>query len=114
MPTPTLRPAVAKTPIPTDEAACRRQGGIWQKGLITVCYHLPSTDGGQPCSDDSECQGWCDPSLSQEAAGEALQALLAGQALGLMTGTCSRTRGEGYAAWWHLSNGHLEFRADRE
>jgi hypothetical protein len=72
MPPPTRRPAAVKRAIPTDKETCLQMGGFWDipfcSGRVRPtnipqpersCWEVPTTDACQPCSDDSECEGWC-------------------------------------------------------
>lgn len=72
MPPPTRGPAAVKRAIPTDRETCLQMGGFWDipfcSGQVRPtsipqpersCWEVPTTDACQPCSDDSECEGWC-------------------------------------------------------
>jgi hypothetical protein len=94
---PTAGPRAASMHVPGNEAECLRLGGDWSKPPCTQlapgparceCWNLPASDAGRPCSDSGECQGWCDPNLTPEAASELLARQPEGQPL-FMTGTCS-------------------------
>jgi hypothetical protein len=69
MPRPTVGPASIKPVQPTNKAEYLQRGGTWQgthTGVI-VEWHcsLYTTDGGKPCSDGSECEGYCAPDLDE-------------------------------------------------
>jgi hypothetical protein len=72
MPPPTHRPAAVKRAIPSDKEACLEAGGFWDIPFCTglmrptnippperFCWEVPTSDACRPCSDDSECEGWC-------------------------------------------------------
>jgi hypothetical protein len=72
MPSPTRAPAVVKRAIPTDKETCLQMGGFWDTPFCTglmrptdipppelSCWEVPTADACRPCSDDSECEGWC-------------------------------------------------------
>jgi hypothetical protein len=54
--------------IPTTKEACESSGGSWGPiGLSeTLACVMPTADGGQECSDSSECQGACVAELTQD------------------------------------------------
>ncbi|MDE3090102.1 MAG: hypothetical protein KGJ80_12035 [Chloroflexota bacterium] len=64
--TPTARPTKSLVDLPKDKATCEAQGGKWGRiGLApTESCNLPTSDGGQVCSDSSECEGLCIADLS--------------------------------------------------
>jgi hypothetical protein len=91
MPPPTSGPTAAQLQ-PTDEVSCRQAGGRWSGGVHwePMCLEFPTTDAGRPCSDGSECQGWCDPNI------DGPEEMLAKQPAGVplfMTGVCSEKAG---------------------
>ena len=92
MPKPTLGPTALPLAMATDEPSCERLGGRWSGGVHwePMCLEFPTTDAGRPCSDGSECQGWCDPNVGRP--GELLANQPAGLPL-LMTGVCSDEAG---------------------
>lgn len=102
VPRPTQGPTAVPLLRPADRASCQRQGGYWQQqntlNIPRGCYEVPAADAGKPCSDGSECQGWCDPNLGSDLPGELcpdwFDRVLHGQSAGgcppLMVGTCSR------------------------
>lgn len=50
-----------KINLPKTEKECLKQNGVWKKwGLFPkeTC-NLKTEDYGNPCFDNSECQGWC-------------------------------------------------------
>jgi hypothetical protein len=72
MPPPTRGPAAVKRLIPNDKETCLDKGGFWDRpfcsGLMRPtdipppegsCWEVPTSDACRPCSDDSECEGWC-------------------------------------------------------
>jgi hypothetical protein len=72
MPPPTRGPIAVKTVRPGDEVTCPQEGGGWFQQRVGIpywgCYGGHSTDAARPCSDESECQGWCEANLSRERA----------------------------------------------
>lgn len=52
-------PPVASAP--DTKAACEAAGGTWARfGLLaTELCNLPTSDAGQPCTDNSDCQSVC-------------------------------------------------------
>jgi hypothetical protein len=95
MPPPTRGPTAIKTARPGDEVTCLQEGGEWFQQRVGIpywgCYGGHSTDASRPCSDESECQGWCQANLTRERALELATNRPAGEPL-LMTGTCSGSR----------------------
>ena len=55
----------------TDQEECENTGGRWEQ-LPMMPYpgkwfcNLPTTDGGKPCRDNSECEGNCIATLTRE------------------------------------------------
>jgi len=49
----------------------------------------PTSDAGQPCADDDDCEGWCVVELSLEEE----RSVVDGECIE-RTGVCSATRGE--------------------
>jgi hypothetical protein len=92
IPRPTRGLTVVPLAMATDEPSCERMGGRWSGGVHwePMCLEFPTTDAGRPCSDGSECQGWCDPNLDKP--GELLKKQPARAPL-LMTGICSKKTG---------------------
>ena len=57
---PTDFPPGFPTPHPEELAACLADGGRWEVlGFSGPGCNLPTEDGGQPCSDISECESAC-------------------------------------------------------
>lgn len=54
--------------IPKTEEECLKQNGVWKKWALfpkETC-NLKTEDYGNPCFDNSECQGWCKVDLTQD------------------------------------------------
>lgn len=67
-PTPGARPTKPAISIPQDQATCLAQGGRWGRiglSLKEQC-NLPAPDAGQVCNDSSECTGLCLATLSEQ------------------------------------------------
>ncbi len=68
--TPTLQvfPTKVRTELPKDQSSCEAQGGKWGRigpSPVESC-NLRTSDGGQVCSDSSECEGLCIAELSPQ------------------------------------------------
>jgi hypothetical protein len=104
IPPPTRGPAAVERNRPMDESVCIRLGGTWSAFMCAGrfdalgCYRVPTSDAGRPCSDDSECQGWCDPNLTEATMREEWARRGQTAAPLPITGTCSRI------AWPHTGD----------
>jgi hypothetical protein len=80
VPPPTRGPAAVKRAIPADKETCLQMGGFWDIPFCSgqmrptdapppaqSCWEVPTADPCRPCSDGTECEGWCSvPTGGQE------------------------------------------------
>jgi hypothetical protein len=61
-----------KIPQLETQEDCETAGGSWEQlGMIGMGCNMPTIDGGQPCDDIKQCQGFClatDPNMVQTDA----------------------------------------------
>jgi hypothetical protein len=67
---------------PSTEEECTAAGGRWiqtMKGDRYYCV-LPTSDGGEPCTDSDQCESWCEAPADAQSGDQ-------------VTGTCSEWQG---------------------
>ena len=85
-------PCGKKYPIPKTKEECLRKGGVWKKmgpDPFETC-NIKATDRGTVCTDNSECEGWCQANITRDQ----LRTVMMGKLNIKGRGTCSVWRVE--------------------
>jgi len=85
-------PCGKKYPLPKTSEDCLKEGGVWKKmgpDPIETC-NIKTMDRGTICTDNSECEGWCQANLTRDQLQEGMQ----GKSLANRKGQCSVWRVE--------------------
>jgi len=64
-----------KKPIPKTKDACLLAGGVWKKlgpDPFETC-NIKASDRGTICTDNSECSGWCQSTLTRDQLREGMK-----------------------------------------
>lgn len=64
-----------KQPLPKNEKECQKIGGVWKKlgpDPFESC-NIKTADRGNICTDNSECEGWCQVDMSREELREGMK-----------------------------------------
>lgn len=68
-------PCGKKAPLPKSEVGCIKGGGVWKKmgpDPFETC-NIKATDRGTICTDNSECEGWCQANISRAELREGMR-----------------------------------------
>lgn len=59
---------------PETKRSCERDGGRWETGMTGEGFcNMPTSDGGDPCTDSEQCESYCVPPDDAEELAEAGQ-----------------------------------------
>lgn len=67
-------PCGKKEPLPKTKDACLQVGGVWKKQgpePFETC-NRKAADRGTICTDNSECEGWCQAEITKEQVREGM------------------------------------------
>lgn len=68
-------PCGKKKSLPKNKEECLQIGGVWKKlgpDPVESC-NIKAEDRGSICTDNSECEGWCQSDLSREQLQEGMR-----------------------------------------
>jgi len=68
-------PCGKKYPLPKTKDECIQKGGIWKKlgpDPVETC-NIKAADRGSICTDNSECEGWCQANMTREQLREGMR-----------------------------------------
>jgi len=71
-------PCGKKEPLPKTKETCLQKGGIWKKQgpePFETC-NIKAKDRGAICTDNSECEGWCQANISRDQLREGMRGKL--------------------------------------
>jgi len=71
-------PCGKKYPIPKTKEECLQKGGVWKKlgpDPWETC-NIKATDRGAVCTDNSECEGWCQANITRDQVREGMMGKL--------------------------------------
>ena len=71
-------PCGKKAPLPRTKEACFKIGGVWKKQgpeSFETC-NIKAADRGSICTDNSECEGWCQSNITRDQLREGMMGKL--------------------------------------
>jgi len=87
-------PCGKKVPLPKTKEDCILQGGVWKKlgpDPFESC-NIKAADRGTICTDNSECEGWCQADLTKDELRKGMSGKL-------------RSKGRGRCSVWRVELG---------
>jgi hypothetical protein len=96
-------PCGKKAPLPKTKGECIKSGGVWKKlgpDPFETC-NIKAMDRGNICTDNDECEGWCQANISIDQVRQGMRGKL-------------NSRGRGQCSVWRVELGCFGMVEERE